>query len=492
MSKKVVVIGSGFSGLSAAATLAHNGFDVTVVEKNEKPGGRARNFSSDGFIFDMGPTWYWLPDVFERFFNYFGKQASDYYELINLDPAYRMYFSTEDFIDIPYGKDRVIETFESLEPGSGRKLKKFLADAEFKYNAGINKFVTKPSHSILEFMEWDLLKAFFQIQLLRSVSSVVRKTVSDQRLRYILEFPVIFLGSTAANIPALYTLMNWADLGLGTWHPVGGMYSVVEGFVKLATSLGVKFKYDSPVQRIPVKAGRAQGVIIEGNLLEADFVVGGADYHHIEQSLLEKPNRRYSEKYWQKRSMAPSALLFYIGVNKRIGRLLHHNLFFDTNFNAHAAEIYDQPAWPADPALYVSCSSKTDRLVAPDGSENLIVLIPVAPGLEDNQEIKEKYYNLIIGRLETMTGEEIEKHIVFKRMYGYSDFLQDYNSFKGNAYGLANTLLQTAILKPKMRAKNISNFLYTGQLTVPGPGVPPTIISGQVVAHEIIKLAGKQ
>lgn len=492
MQPSVTIIGAGFSGLSAASTLAGRGFRVTVLEKNTLPGGRARNFSASGFTFDMGPTWYWLPDVFEDFFKTFGKQSSDFFELKRLDPSYRMYFGKDDYVNLPAGPENVVRVFEEIEPGSGKKLEKFLAEAEYKYKVGIGKFVRKPSLSVFEYIDPQLLGALLKMDVLRSVSRVVRQSFRDIRLIRILEFPVIFLGATAAHIPALYTMMNWADIGLGTWHPMGGMYSVVDGMYRLAVSLGVEFQFNAEVNRTLINGNKITGVVANEKEYRADYLVASGDYRHMEQIVLPEKYRDYSAKYWERRKMAPSALLFYLGINKKVKGLEHHNLFFDEDFDLHAAEIYSTPRWPTNPAIYVSCSSITDPSVAPEGMENIIVLIPVAPGLDDTDEVREKYYGMVIDRLEKITGDSLKNHIVYKRIYSHRDFIADYHAFKGNAYGLANTLFQTAILKPRLRSGKISNLFYAGQLTTPGPGVPPTIISGQVVAREIEEDAGRK
>lgn len=492
MSKKVVVIGAGFAGLSAACHLAVDGFDVTVVEKNDTPGGRARQFSHEGFVFDMGPSWYWMPDVFEQFFARFGKKVSDYYDLVRLDPSYAVYFGPGDRLDVPAGLPALEAMFERLEPGSAVALRRFLTEAEYKYRVGMNDFVRKPSHSPMEFFDWRIAASAFRIQLFTSMAKHVRQLFKHEQLLQLLEFPVLFLGATPQNTPALYSLMNYADMALGTWYPMGGMHKIIEGMASLARQLGVRIELGQEVSRITVTRGRATAVQTwKGAEFPADVVVGGADYHHIESNLLDVAHRQYSDNYWETRTMAPSCLIYYLGVNKRLKGLLHHNLFFDADFGRHAREIYDTPRWPEKPLFYVSAPSVTDPSVAPDGCENLFILIPVAPGLQDTPAIREYYYNLVMQRLSQLTGQRIGEAVVYRRAYAHADFIHDYHAFKGNAYGLANTLMQTAFLKPKMRSQRVKNLYFTGQLTVPGPGVPPSLISGQVVAREIAKAVNK-
>lgn len=491
MHKKAIVIGAGFSGLSSACFLAKEGYEVKVIEKNTSPGGRARKFSSEGFTFDMGPSWYWMPDVFEHFFNSFGKNVEDYYRLIRLDPSYRIVWGENNVSDLPAKYTDYRAMFESIEEGSGEKLDQFLAEAEYKYQVGIKKLVYKKSASPFEFVDANLAGALLKLDIFKSFHKYVRKYFTDPRLIQMLEFPVLFLGGTPKTTPALYSLMNFGDIKLGTWYPEGGMFKVVEAMVKLAESLGVEFEYGTPVKSIDVEKGKATGVRVNGHGYVADVIVGSADYNHIEQQLLPERYRTYKPKYWEDRTMSPSSLIFYLGINKKLKNLKHHILFFDEDFSKHASEIYDDPRWPSKPSVYISNTSKTDSHVAPEGMENIMVLIPVAPGLEDTQEVREKYYDYVMDKLEKYTGEAIRKHIVYKRSYAHNDFEVDYNAFKGNAYGLANTLMQTAFLKPKLQSKKIKNLFYAGQLTVPGPGVPPAIISGEVAANEIIRQIGK-
>lgn len=486
--KKVVVIGSGFAGLSAATHLAANSCLVTLVEKNNSPGGRARKFEHQGFIFDMGPSWYWMPDVFDSYFAHFGKKTSDYYDLLRLDPSYAVVYGENDILNIPADLDEFKAMFEALESGAGSRLEEFLAQAKYKYEVGIHDLVTKPSRSIFEFTSPGLLVDMIRMDIFQSMSRHVRKYFSHEKIIRLMEFPVLFLGETADNIPALYSLMNYADIALGTWYPMGGMHEIIKGMVSLAEEKGVKFRLDAEVEEIEIENGLAKRVRLKsGEKIEADVVVAGADYHHVDKHLINPKYSNYTEEYWDKRVMAPSSLLFYIGVNKRLNNLKHHNLFFDEPLGPHADAIYKNPRWPEKPLFYASVPSITDPSVAPEGMENLFLLIPLAPDLEDSEETREKYYGIIMDRLEKISGQEIRPHVIYKRSYAHSDFKADYHAFKGNAYGLANTLLQTAILKPSLKNKKVKNLYYTGQLTVPGPGVPPSLISGHVVAKEVLK-----
>jgi len=486
MAHKALVIGSGFAGLAAATELAHLGHEVHVFEKNTELGGRARKFEVDGFVFDMGPSWYWMPDVFENYFSRYGKKVADYYQLHRLDPSYRVYFE-DGPMDIPASLEELKKSFEALEPGSAKMFQKFIDEGQIKYEIGMNKFVQKPSHSILEFAELSIAKDAIKLHILKSFKAYVAKYFKNHKIRQLLEFPVLFLGAKPEKTPAMYSLMNYADTVLGTWYPMGGMNEIVKGMVALAKEKGVIFHAGAPVEKILVQNKEISGLRINGEDVHGDIVIGAADYHHVEQELLDAKDRMYDEAYWDKRTMSPSSVLYYLGVNRRISGLLHHNLFFDTDFGVHAEDIYDNKRWPDDPLFYVCAPSKTDHTVAPEGMENIFILIPVAPDMAEEDDTREHYLKLILDRIEKHTGERIHENIVYKRSFAHFEFKQEYNSYKGNAYGLANTLDQTAFLKPKLKSKKVDGLYFAGQLTTPGPGVPPSLISGVVAAEEAHK-----
>lgn len=485
--KTVSIIGSGFSALSASCHLAKHGFDVTIYEKNDTVGGRARQLMKDGFTFDIGPSWYWMPDIFEKFFNHFGKSVSDYYELDKLSPAYKIFF-LDDTITIGDTMDKICEEFERIEPNSSIELRRFISKAQDNYDIAINKIVLKPGLSPLELVTKDTITRVDQF--FKTISSEVRRKFKNPKLISTLEFPVLFLGAKPSNTPSFYSFMNFADFGLGTWHPKGGMYKIVEGMRELALSLGVKINTNSNVEKITTSQNLATGIVVNGQEIKSDYVLSGADYAHTE-TLLDKNQRQYSDSYWKSRTFAPSSLLFYVGFDKKLNSVEHHNLFFDTDFDVHARDIYDKPKWPKDPLFYVNFPSVTDDTMAPDGCETGFFLIPIAPDLEDTEELRSHYFDIIIDRFEKKTGQKVKKSIIFKESYCVSDFKKDYNSYKGNAYGMANTLPQTAFLRPKLKSKKVEKLYFTGQLTVPGPGVPPSLISGKLVADLINKQATK-
>ena len=484
MKQKIAIIGSGFSSLAAASYLAKAGHEVTIFEKNNTIGGRARQLKREGFVFDIGPTWYWMPDVFERFFGDFNKKPSDFYELIKLDPAYTVYFGQQECITIGDTLEKICKAFEAEEPGSSKQLKKFIAKAQNNYDIAIKDLVYRPGISPLELVTPVTMKKIGQF--FSTISREVRREFKNPKLISILEFPVLFLGAKPSNTPAFYSFMNYADFGLGTFHPKNGMYSVIEGMQQLAESLGVTIKTNQTVSKIYVEDATAVGLEVNDTVEQVDVILSGADYHHTE-TLLAPEFRQYSENYWEKKTFAPSALLFFVGFDKKIENVAHHTLFFDVDFQQHAFTIYDDPQWPEEPLFYASFPSKTDATAAPEGKEAGIFLIPLAPGIEDTDAIRERYFQKIMTRFEHLTNQEVGKFVIFKESFCINDFIEAYNSYKGNAYGLANTLLQTAFLRPKLKSKKVKNLYFTGQLSVPGPGVPPSLISGKLVASLIEK-----
>ena len=481
--KNVIIIGSGFSSLSAACYMASAGYKVTVLEKNEQIGGRASLWEKDGYRFDMGPSWYWMPDVFERFFADIGRKVCQNYDLEKLSPAYRVIFGPNDHIDIEDHPEKIAATFEQMEKGSGKKLLNFLNKAKENYRLAMENLVYSPGISVMELVTPSTVKRlnlFFQ-----NISGQIRSEIKNPKLRSILEFPVLFLGAKPSDTPAFYNFMNHADFGLGTWYPKGGFNAVATGIGKLATEMGVEFITNEEVIGFEYHGDEIMSVKTKSQHYPAELVISGADYAHSEHLLEDR--RNYAEDYWNKKTFAPSSLLYYVAFNKKIPQLLHHNLFFDTDFEEHAKEIYDTQVFPKKPLFYANFSSKTDDSLAPSGKETGFFLIPVAVDLVDSEEIHDRYFELIMDRIQRYCGEDLRKSVVFKKSFGITDFKVRYHSCRGNAYGLANTLLQTSVLRPSIRNRHVKNLFYTGQLTVPGPGVPPALISGKVVTDYILK-----
>lgn len=481
---KAVVVGSGFAGLSAAALIAQKGHQVTVLEKNDQAGGRARVLQHDGFAFDMGPSWYWMPDVFERFFGYFGKQAADYFELKRLEPGFKIFFE-EDTLVIPDNREALHALFEQLEPGSSRQLEKFMKDGAFKYEVGVNDIIYRQPNGIWPFIDWKIIKAASGLHLFKPISKHIRQYFKHPYLIQLLEFPVLFLGADPKHTPALYSMMDYAGLYLGTWYPMGGFGEIAKAFKKVAEEQGVDIQLNREVTGLNITAKGITHVQAGEKEIAGDAFVIGADYHHFDTKIFPESHRQYSNGYWEKRTLAPSAFLYYLGYKGTLPDLEHHNLFFDTDFEAHSKAIYETQSFPENPQFYVSCASKTDSSVAPAGHENLVILIPVAAGLEQSDGQKERYFQMICDRIKAKIGVDIRPNIVYRRDYAVEDFKKDYHAFRGNAYGLANTLRQTAFLKPDMRHKKLKNTFFTGQLTIPGPGVPPSIVSGELAAKYV-------
>ncbi len=467
--------------------MAREGWEVTVLEKNETPGGRARQLKEQGFTFDRGPSFYWMPDVFERYFAQFGKKVSDYYSLQRLDPSYRVYWD-KGYTDIPADFTELKKVFDSLETGSGNRLERYLQGAQYKYELGMNRLVYKPGRSFFEFLDWPTLSGAFRLQVFTSIKKHIARYFKHPHLRQLMEFPVLFLGALPEDTPALYSLMNYADIRGGTWYPRGGIYAVVEGMYTLARELGVKFHFGEEVRELKIDKGKIQKIITGQQAYEPDAVISAADYHFTETKLLPAEYRSYSDSYWERRVMAPSCLLYYVGLNKKLKQKIHHSLFFDVPFAPHSADIYADPKWPAEPLFYMSVVTHSDESAAPPGCESLVLLIPVASGLEgDTEELREKYFRMILRRMEQHLGESLLEAVIYKKTYSVSEFVQDYHSFRGNAYGLANTLRQTAIFRPSCVSRKVRNLFYAGQLTVPGPGVPPSLVSGEVVAKQLVR-----
>ncbi|MBN1598442.1 MAG: phytoene desaturase [Bacteroidales bacterium] len=482
--KKAIVTGAGLSGLSASAYLAKKGFEVDLFEKHEIPGGKARIFSAEGFTFNMGPSWYWFPEIIEKFYNDFGLSSVDFYSLKKLDPGYRIYFDNDLFIDIPADKDALNDVFETVEKNSSRKLDKFLKNASQAYNLITNRLIYKAETGISGWFDWDILAVLLKFKLHGSLAHYARSLFKDERLIRIIEFPLAFLGAFPDKIGSIYNIVNYGCLKFGTWYPQGGMYKIVDAWVKIINDLGVSIHYSNEVEDFEVINKIVTGIFTNKKSLHADYFVSAAEYHHTEQ-LLSREFRNFTEKYWRNSVISPSALLFFIGINTKVKNLIHHNVFINSDFEIYMEDTHVNWKWPEAPSFYVTCISKTDASSAPEGMENLVALIPVASGLEDSGKIRDHYFSYIIQNLEKITGQIIMDKIVYKRSYAQTNFISDYNAFQGNAFSFANTFSHYSKLNKLLRNKYLTNLYYTGHTSLQGFGIPMALLSGKLVTGKV-------
>ena len=485
--KNIIIVGSGFGGLSAAALLARDGHNIKVIEKNDQPGGRASIWKKDGFTFDMGPSWYLMPDVFEKFFAEFGKKPEDYMDLVRLDPSYRVFFDIDDYVDISSDLNKNLELFEKLEVGAKEKMKKYLDASKYEYDIAMKDFIYKDYKHLTDFFKPKLIVEGTKLHMFEKLDSFALRYFKSDKIRKILEYTIVFLGGSPYDSPALYSLMSHVDFNMGVWFPIGAMGKLVDSMYELSKEQGAEFIFNESVEKIYVENGLAKSVKTNKKTYEADIVVVNADYAWAEMNLLDKKYRSYTKRYWEKRKIAPSAYLLFLGLDKQIKKFEHHNLYFHPNWVEHFDDIFKDPKWPKNFSYYVSCITKTDSKTAPEGCENVFVLIPVAPDLKDDEKIREKYFDITIEHMEKLSGENIRDHIVVKRIFTHSDFSDRYNAYKGTALGLAHTLRQTAIFRPKQQSKKVKNLYYTGHYNHPGIGVPMVIICSQILRDTILK-----
>jgi len=487
---EVTVVGGGFGGLSTACYLADAGADVRVLEKNEQLGGRASRLHAEGFRFDMGPSWYMMPDVFERFFGHFGRQPGDYYDLEQLDPHYRIFFKDGDRCDARGDPEYMRDLFESYEDGAGEAFDEYLATSERHYETAMEHFVYEDRSRLRDFVDPDVMRATpVGLTLLRSMQSHVDKYFDNPKLKQIMQYTLVFLGGAPQNTPALYNIMSHVDFNLGVYYPDGGMCTVVDGVVDMGRELGVTYETGREVTEI---TRRRDGFLVEtaDRAYKPDSVVCNADYAHVEQDLLPEHERQYDDDYWEGRTYAPSAFLIYLGVEGDVDPLAHHTLVFPEDWDRHFEQIFDDPSWPDEPAYYICVPSQTDDSVAPAGHSNLFVLVPVAPGLHDGDSIRETYRDRIVADIAEHTGVDLRDRIVVEEQFSVSDFGDRYNATEGTALGLAHTLRQTSLLRPGNRSSAVDGLYFTGSFTTPGVGVPMCLISGEHTANALIEDQG--
>jgi phytoene desaturase len=481
--ESVVVIGGGFGGLSTACYLADAGADVTLLEKNEQLGGRASRLEVDGFRFDMGPSWYLMPDVFERFFGHFGRSPDEFYELERLDPHYRVFWKDGDRVDVLPDREKNREIFESYEPGAGEAFDAYLEESQRTYEIGMEHFVYEDRPRLRDYVDRDVLRYSWGLSLLGKMQGHVEDYFDHPKLQQLMQYTLVFLGGSPTNTPALYNLMSHVDYNMGVYYPDGGIGAVVDGIVELAEELGVEFVTDAEVTGIEGRYGAFAVDTENGERYLADRVVSDADYAHTEQELLPERKRQYTEEYWESRTYAPSAFLLYLGVEGDVPDLEHHTLVLPTDWDEHFAQIFDDPEWPDDPAYYLCVPSKTDDSVAPEGHSNLFALVPIAPGLEDTPEIRNRYRDLVIDDIAENTGTDLRGRVVVEETFSVDDFADRYNSYAGSALGLAHTLTQTSLLRPPHTSDAVDGLYFTGSTTTPGIGVPMCLISGGLTAE---------
>lgn len=487
----VVIIGAGIGGLGTACLLAKQGYQVTLLEKNNTTGGRARLLKEKGFVFDMGPSWYLMPDVFSHFFELLGEKVEDHLKLIKLSPSYRVFFpGDKDFptLDLYSDLSRDLETFEKLEKGSSEKIKKYLKLSGEQYDLAKRQFMYRNYDSVFDFLQKDFLKEGLRMNPFQTMESYLSKWFQDDRLKKILEYTLVFLGSAPDKTPALYNIMNFIDFDMGVYYPEGGIYKIIEALETIAQKHGVDIRVDSPVSEIVVENKKARGVLLQtGEFVDADYVVSNADMHFTETKLIKEDTfRTFPQKYWDKAVMGPSAFILYLGLNTKVGgSIIHHNLRFSVNWKQNFKEVFDNPKFPDDPSYYVCCPTKTDKTIAPEGKDLLFVLVPVAAGLEFSETQKKQYRDKIISMMkEDLDIPNLEDLIEYESLYAHQDFQKDYNAFQGTALGLAHTLKQT-LLRPTNKSKKIENLLYVGAGTNPGIGMPICLISSELAYKRI-------
>lgn len=483
---RVVVVGGGVGGLATAALLAKDGYSVTLLEKNKQLGGRAQVLTKDGFTFDMGPSWYMMPDVFERFFAEFGKKPEDYLKLLALDPQYRVHFADGTKVDMHLDMKKNKAVFESIERGSGARLDAYLAEAQQKYELSLRTVLYKNTDTIFDFFSWDLLKNSRLLEPLTSMQTYISRFFASEKLQQIIQFTLVFLGGAPHNMPALYSLISYVDFKLHTFYPKGGMYALILALKKLGSEYGVEYVTNAPVLQFVTNDGTVTEVVTQKKKYRADVVVANADYAHIESLLSDPAQRMYTDAYWQKKTVAPSAFLMYLGVRGKVPQLAHHSIYYGKDWQEHFRALFDAPHWPQEPAVYLNVPCLTDPSMAPKGDTGVMVLVPIASGLPETELWKESYGDFIISYLDTALKLNLKDRIVSKTLFSVSDFAEAYNSLRGNALGgLAHTLFQTGPFRPPNAHAKIKNLFFAGANTVPGIGVPPAVISGHLARERV-------
>ncbi|MGC4047153.1 MAG: phytoene desaturase family protein [Armatimonas sp.] len=485
--KSAIVVGGGIGGLGAACLLAKKGYKVQLFEKNPNLGGVANTFSAEGFTFDMGPSWYLMPDVFENFFNLLGEHVEDHLTLRKLGPSYKIFFKDKDrAVELYSDLERDIPTLEAIEPGCGKALRTYLEKSKFQYDIALEGFVYKNYDTVFDFFNAQTMVQGSKLKVFQKMNKYVESYFSTDEVQKIMEYQLVFLGSSPYDTPALYNIMSHIDFNMGVYYPMGGIHEIPKALANIARKNGAELYPASPVSKILTRNGRAYGVrLASGEEHRADLVVCNANIRHAE-SLLEPTERQFDDAYWESRTLAPSAFILFLGVEGRCPTLTHHNLIFSQDWRANFAEIFDNPVWPTDPSLYVCAPSITDPTVAPEGCENLFVLVPMAPGMTATDEQLEAYAQKTLTTMEkVMDIPNLRERIKYQRIFWAKDFIENYNNYKGTALGLAHTLNQTAILRPNNISKKVKDLYFVGANTNPGIGMPICLISAELAYKRI-------
>lgn len=485
MKRRVVIIGAGIGGLSTANILAKAGFDVAVYEQLDMPGGRAGMLRKDGFSFDTGPSWYLMPEVFDHYFELLNTDTGEQLNVVKLTPSYKVFFENAEPVTIVADLNDAKSKFESIEPGSAAALDRYVALGRRIYDMSLKHFLYTNVRSLRDMLKWEIIKSGprFALMALRSFDAHVSRYFHDKRIKQILEYSMVFLGASPYKAPAIYTLMNALDFELGVYYPKGGMYTLIESLERIGKDLGVQFYYNSSVKRIVTRGGAAVGIELEnGEIVDADVVISNADLHFTETKLLEPTEQTYPQKYWDKRTAGPSALLLYLGVRGELPELEHHSLLFVDDWKGNFDAIYESKTIPESASLYVSRATVTDPQTAPDGHEALVVLVPFPPGLSIGEEQLEELADKYIDQLADMAKiPNLAKRIVSRTVVGPDDFKRNFNAWEFTALGPSHTLRQTAWFRMHNKSRKVENLYYVGGSTIPGVGLPMCVIGAELI-----------
>lgn len=490
--KKVVIIGAGIGGLATANLLAEAGYDVHVYEKERTAGGRAGKLVRKGFQFDTGPSWYLMPEVFEHYYGLLGESADAWLELEKLTPAYKVFFESSDPIIITGKQARDQQTFEKIEAGAGAALAEYVQKSDDIYQLSLKHFLYSNFEKVTDFMHQDILKKVGRLPYLLGISidRYVSGFVKDMRLKQILEYPMVFLGTSPFSAPAMYSLMSALDFKEGVFFPKRGMYAIIESLVAIGKKRGVRYHFSSETMKIVSKQGKASGVVLKsGETVLADIVISNADLHHTETKLLKPADRTYPEEYWKKKQPGPGALLLYLGVKGSIPEFEHHNLLFVDAWKENFKAIYKTGSAPETASIYISLTSKTDQSVAPAGHETIFVLVPLPPNLKWSAKKTDEMVSHYLTQIKNMTGVDLESRLVVREVFGPSDFKTKYYSWQSSMLGQSHILKQSAFFRTPNISKKVKNLYYVGCNTTPGIGLPMCLIGAELVYK---RLAGER